>query len=323
MDFGTRKQKYYTHMAGRHHARQVREQAGLHERKGNVLRGMTNATAAGFMSWLKSTIRRSRRASRRGDKVVDFIPFGVSGLITRDVHAVLCQLRRLNVRGPGLLAAIGAACLLWTDAWVKAVSVPLPTRTYHGDLVLRLLRTRTSGVQVANPSIRACRGRSLLAGSQAHAKRKARRLAALVLGIARRAPVAYGLLQEGEAASAMEALCGPGLPAGGYTAKFMPVLLSQMGLAPWSSVATRGYTGSTGLAALRLLVGRGVTMAGADPALSLLSDTIRAEWTGLPRLPPYELLDLESQLCAWHSAGCTFENSCEYPGMLGALQLQK
>ena len=34
MDFGTRKQKYYTHMAGRHHARQVREQAGLHERKG-------------------------------------------------------------------------------------------------------------------------------------------------------------------------------------------------------------------------------------------------------------------------------------------------
>ena len=321
MNFGTRKQKYYIHMAGRYHARQVREQAGLHERKGNALRGMTNVTATSFMSWLKSTIRRSRRASRRGEKVVGFIPFGVSGLITRDVHAVLCQLRRLNVRGPGLLAAIGAACLLWTDAWVKAVSVPLPTRTYHGDLVLRLLRTRTSDVQVANPSIRACRARSLLAGSQAHAKRKARRLASLVLGIARRAPAAYRLLQEGEASRAMEALCGPGLPAGGYTAKFMPVLFTQMGLAPWSSVATRGYTGSTGLAALRLLVGRGVTMAGADLALTLLSETIRAEWTGLPRLPPYELLDLESQLCAWHSAGCPFENSCEYPGMLGALQL--
>ena len=273
------------------------------------------------MSWLKSTIRRSRRAIQRGDRVVDFIPFGVSGLITRDVHAVLCQLRRLNVQGSSLLAAVGAACLLWTDAWVKAVSVPLATRTYHGALVVRLLRTRTRDVQVANPSIRVCRGRSLLAGTQAHAKRKAGQLASLVLGIARRAPAAYELLQEGEASSAMEALCGPGLPTGGYTAKFIPVLLSQLGLAPWSSVATRGYTGSTGLAALRLLVGRGVTMAGADTALTLLSETIRAEWTGPPRLPPYELLDLESQLCAWHSAGCTSENSCEYPGMLGALQL--
>ena len=92
MAFGTRSQKYYTHMAGRHHARQVREQAGLHERKGNVLRRMMNVTATSFTSWLKSTIRRSRRAIQRGDRVVDFIPFGVSGLITRDVHAGLCQL---------------------------------------------------------------------------------------------------------------------------------------------------------------------------------------------------------------------------------------
>ena len=96
----------------------------------------------------------------------------------------------------------------------------------------------------------------------------------------------------------MEALCEPGLPTRGYTAEFIPVLLSQLGLAPWSSVGTRGYTGSTGLAALRLLVGRSVTMAGADTALTLLSETIRAEWTGPPRLPPDELLDLESQLCA-------------------------
>ena len=121
----------------------------------------------------------------------------------------------------------------------------------------------------------------------------------------------------------MDALCGPGLPIGGYTAKFIPVLLSQLGLAQWTSVATRGFAGSTGLAALRLLVGRSVTMAGTDTALTLLSETIRADWTGPPRLPPFDMLDLESQLCAWHSAGCASANSCEYRGMRGALQLQR
>ena len=76
--------------------------------------------------------------------------------------------------------------------------MPLATRTYHGALVVRLLRVRTRDIQAANPSIRVCRDRSLLAGTQAHAKRKAGQLASLMLGIALRAPAAYELLQEGE-----------------------------------------------------------------------------------------------------------------------------
>ena len=55
-------------MAGRHHGSQDREQAGLCEWKGHVLRRMTNVTATSCMSWIQRIIRRSRDPIQRGDR---------------------------------------------------------------------------------------------------------------------------------------------------------------------------------------------------------------------------------------------------------------
>ena len=55
------------------------------------------------------TIWCSRRAIQRSDRVVDFISFGVLDFITRDVHAVLCQLGRCTAEVCNVLATVDTA----------------------------------------------------------------------------------------------------------------------------------------------------------------------------------------------------------------------
>ena len=51
----------------------------------------------------------SWRAIQRSDRVVDFISFGVLDFITRDVHAVLCQLGRYTAEVCNVLATVDTA----------------------------------------------------------------------------------------------------------------------------------------------------------------------------------------------------------------------
>ena len=108
---------------------------------------------------------------------------------------------------------------------------------------------------------------------------------------------------------AAKTIAVPGLPPDGYTFEFLPILLGFFGVCASKS---RPHVGRNGLRGLRQLTATpGLRPAGATEALTLLAEAVKELWpqTPGPRYPRgVQALDLETQVCAWMSAGCVEEN---------------
>ena len=276
-----------------------------------------------FESWLRSVIRRGQVAVRDQQKKVRFIPFAQPTLICADVAAVWGQLKKHRLRKAALLGTATATCFLFTDAWARLLGQVDSSTAYRDALVGRLLDTRDERLQVANPSIRICGCRSLLAPSTRRAATaRARRIANVVAGIASRAADAWKLWEEnGDWNAAMQAVCGNGngVPADGYTAKFIPVLMRLAGVMVPMECPHIAQSGRKGL---MILTGCAVTKNNAMVVLQMFAEELNERWSSPPALPNYNILDLESQICAWAVAGCPRECTGHHAAMEGALQLQ-
>ena len=71
-----------------------------------------------------------------------------------------------------------------------------------------------------------------------------------------------------------------------------------------------------------VLTGSAVLKNDAMLALQMFAEELNGRWSSPPALPNYNILDLESQICAWVVAGCTRECTGHHAAMEGAFQLQ-
>ena len=162
--------------------------------------------------------------------LVTYIPFGSCAVQTADVSAVGTAIKGQllpteNTGGPVLVATLASACLLWTSAWATCLQRVVDKAAYRADLRKRILASRVAGVQLANTFIQLCTSRSVLAVPPARARKKAGELVASARRISKAAPLAWDQIAQGDWDSAAKTIAVPGLPPGGYTFKFLPILL--------------------------------------------------------------------------------------------------
>ena len=202
----------------------------------------------------------------------------------------------------------------WTVPWARLASLlPQPCSQGHINAMReKLLEHWAKGEQVMNPYMTGSRCLSVTSNGFAAAARKIDVLAGNVHGIMTRAAqgACVRALASGDLDGAMRAVCGRGLPFGGYADKSARYMCRVLGVADSRAsdalcMASGAYRG------LAHVAGGDPVRYAKDPraareALRVIKDRLRSTWfsTGgpavnLPVLHPWELSEM---LCIWARA---------------------